>query len=181
MRKYLLFVILILALVANANGKPEEQKQQIAKRTEHTFKLKDGGNGPQATLEAANWLVGSWKGSAFGSQFEEVWNPPSAGSMVGMFKLFDKEKGVSFYELMLLKEENNSLSLLVKHFSADFTAWEEKSDHINFKLVKVEEQAIHFSGLSFYKNGDNKIDGYIVMKQSDGTIREEKISYVRSN
>jgi len=99
--------------------------------------------------------------------------------MVGMFKLFDNNKGVSFYELMLLIEENESLSLLVKHFSADFTAWEEKKDFINFKLVKIEPSAVHFSGLSFYKNGIDKIDGYIVMKYKDGSVKEQPLTYQR--
>lgn len=148
------------------------------KNTQHTYKLGDQQQ-PSAVLQDVAWLVGSWKGEAFGSEFEEVWNPASAGTMVGMFKLYDEEKGVSFYELMLLIEENDSLSLLVKHFSADFTAWEEKKDFVTFKLVKLEDQAVHFSGLSFYKDGPEKINGYIVLKHKDGSITEELLSYLR--
>ena len=37
----------------------------------------------------------------------------------------------SFYELMLLAEEEGSLVLKVKHFSADFTAWEDKEDYLS--------------------------------------------------
>ena len=126
-----------------------------------------------------DWLVGSWNGSAFGSQFEEVWNPASAGSMVGMWKLFDEEKGVNFYELMVLKEEGEGLVLLVKHFGADFIAWEDKEDFVKFRLIKVEEKAVHFSGLSFYQKGQDKIDGFIVMNHKDGSKTEHKISYKR--
>ena len=99
--------------------------------------------------------------------------------MVGMFKLFDENKGVSFYELLLLKQEGNSLVLLVKHFSADFSAWEEKDDFIKFKLVKLEKNAVHFSGLSFYKNGKDKIDGFISMKHKDGSRTEHPLKYSR--
>ena len=52
-------------------------------RTENTFGLSEGEERPQATLADASWLVGNWTGTAFGSQFEEHWNLPSAGSMVG--------------------------------------------------------------------------------------------------
>ncbi|NVJ68162.1 MAG: hypothetical protein HWE16_16880 [Gammaproteobacteria bacterium] len=149
------------------------------KRTEHTYKLSDNEAQPAANLQDVKWLVGSWQGTAFGSQFEEVWNPESANTMVGMFKLYDKEKGVSFYELMLLIEENDSLALLVKHFSADFTAWESKEDFVKFKLVKLEKDAVHFSGLSFYKKGDDAIDGYIVMKYKDGSVKEQPLTYQR--
>ena len=98
--------------------------------------------------------------------------------MVGFFKLFN-DKGVVFYELLLLKEEEGSLSLKVKHFSENFHAWEDKEDYIDFKLVKIEPDAIHFSGLSFYRDGPDKINGYIVMKGKDGAVREEPLTYQR--
>ncbi len=168
-RCVLMFLLLLVAVAGTAQDK----------LTEHTFKLNEGTEPAAGTLADVSWLVGSWQGTAFGSQFEEVWNPASAGSMLGMFKLYDEDEGVNFYELMLLKEQQNSLVLLVKHFSADFTAWEEKADFVTFKLVKVEDKAVHFSGLSFYQNGADKIDGYIVMKHKDGSRTEHPINYHR--
>lgn len=132
-----------------------------------------------ATLDDIAWLVGSWSETAFGSQVEEVWNAPSADSMVGMFKLFDEDKGVKFYELLLIKPEGKSLVLSLKHFTPGFTAWEEKEDFITFKLVKIEKDAVHFSGLSFYKKGDDRIDGYIVMNHKDGSKTELSLKYSR--
>ena len=146
-------------------------------RTEHTFKLDDPDVRPPATLEDVSWLVGSWEGEAFGSTFEEVWNPPSAGSMVGFFKVISDDQ-VSFYELLLLVEEEGSLSLKVKHFNPDFTAWEEKGDYVDFRFVKADENAIHFSGISFYRISDNEMHGYIVMRKGD-EVREEKLTYRR--
>ena len=145
--------------------------------TEHTFRLEDGEQRPSATLEDVEWLAGSWTGRAFGERFEEVWNPPSAGSMVGLFKLYDGDQ-VSFYEILLIIEEQDSLALRVKHFSADFVAGEEKPDYISFPLVRVDTDAVHFSGLSFYRTGPDSIDGYIVMRSASG-VREEKLEYQR--
>jgi hypothetical protein len=145
--------------------------------TEHTFRLATGEPAPTATFEDVDWLVGDWIGTAFGQTFEEVWNPPSAGSMVGLFKLIGDD-GVEFYELMLITVDAGTLSLKVKHFNPDFTAWEEKGDFVEFRLVKVEADAIHFSGLSFYKRGGGGFDGYIVFR-SDSGIREEKLVYTR--
>ncbi|HMB60301.1 MAG TPA: DUF6265 family protein, partial [Xanthomonadales bacterium] len=48
-------------------------------KTGNTFTLAEGESSPQASLEEAAWLAGSWVGTAFGKSFEEVWNPPSAG------------------------------------------------------------------------------------------------------
>ncbi len=146
-------------------------------RTEHTYKLAPGESRPAATLDDAGLLVGSWTGTAFGQRFEAVWNPPSAGSMVGLFKLFGDD-GVAFYELLLLSVEEGTLSLKVKHFSADFSAWEEKSDYGNFRLVRKEPDALHFGGLSFYRRGDDAIDGYIVMRNGEAVI-EHHLRYER--
>ena len=97
--------------------------------------------------------------------------------MIGFFKLLDGD-AVSFYELLLLVEEEGSLSLKVKHFSPDFTAWEEKGDYVDFRLVKKEEDALHFAGISFYRRDENNIDGYIVMKNGE-EITEHHLKYER--
>ena len=146
-------------------------------QTEHVYKLDDPESRPPATLEDVAWLAGSWKGEAFGSTFEEVWNPPSADSMVGMWKLMSDGE-VVFYELMLLVEEEGSLSLKVKHFTDDFIAWETKEDFVRFRLVSFDENAVHFSGLSFYRISDDEIHGYIAM-HSKGEVREESLIYHR--
>ena len=146
-------------------------------RTEHTFQLAEGETPPVATLDDASWLVGSWAGTAFGSQFEQVWSTPSAGSMVGTFKLMN-EGQVVFYEILLLTVEDGVLSLKVKHFNPDFTAWEEKEEYVDFRLVDFDEQALHFKGLSFYRRGVDRMDAYIVMRNGE-EIREEPLSYQR--
>ena len=165
-----LFASLVLAAFAVAGSAAEP-------RTEHTFQLAKGEKRPAATIEDAGWLAGSWTGTAFGQRFEEVWNPPSAGTMVGCFKLFGDD-GVEFYELLLLSVEDGSLSLKVKHFNADFSAWEEKEDFVYFRLVKMEDDALHFGGLSFYRRDDGSMDGYIVMKNGD-ELREHHLTYTR--
>ena len=146
-------------------------------RTEHTYRLSSGESRPSATLGDAHWLVGSYTGTAFGNRFEQHWSRPSAGSMVGIFKLLDGDT-VQFFELLMLSVDDGTLSLKVKHFNDDFSAWEEKTEHINFRLVKLEENALHFGGLSFYRRSDKLIEAYIVMRNGDD-VREEKLVYNR--
>ena len=146
-------------------------------KTEHTFKLDDPEARVPGTLDDVSWMVGSWTGDAFGGTFEEVWNPASLGTMIGMFKVMGDGE-VSFYELMLLAEEEGSLVLKVKHFSADFTAWEDKEDYVTFRLVRVEPDAVHFSGISFYSVSDDEIHTYLALHDGD-TVWEEKLVYRR--
>lgn len=164
----LLFGVILFAATAAA--------QSV--KTEHTFKLDDPDMRVPATLEDVSWMVGAWNGDAFGGTFEEVWNPPSFGTMVGMFKVLGEE-GVSFYELMLLAEEEGSLVLKVKHFHPDFTAWEDKEDYVSFRLVSLTPGAAHFSGLSFYQVSDDEIHTYIAL-HNDDKVWEEKLVYRRA-
>ncbi len=146
-------------------------------RSAHTFQLSPGENPPAATAEDAAWLAGRWEGTAFGQPFEEYWSEPSSGSMLGTFKLMG-EDGIQFYELMEIAVNDGRLGLKVKHFSADFIAWEEKPDYVHFKLVAVEPDALHFSGISFYRQGPDKIEAYLLMKDGEN-LREEKLVYTR--
>lgn len=168
-RGLLTLALLMFAVAANAQSQ----------RTEHTLKLDDPDARPPATLADVSWLVGSWTGEAFGGTFEEVWNPPSAGSMIGLFKLLDGDE-VNFYELLLLVEEEGSLSLKVRHFNPDFTAWEEKGEHVTFRFIRADEAAVHFSGLSFYRVSDTEMHAWLAMRSGD-EIREEKLVYRRRN
>lgn len=162
----------IALLLLSANSAAQTQ------RTEHTLHLDDPDARPPATLDDVSWLVGSWVGDAFGSTFEQVWNPPSAGSMVGFFKLMSDGE-VGFYELLLLVEEEGSLSLKVKHFSADFTAWEDKSDHVTFRFIGAEPDALHFSGISFFRVDADTMHAYLAMRRGD-EVHEEQLVYRRN-
>jgi hypothetical protein len=146
-------------------------------RSEHTFGLAEGESAPHITLDDLHWLAGSWTGSIFGQQFEEVWNAPSAGSMMGMFKVFDGDE-MNFYELQLITDDGDGLALLVKHFSPAFESWEEKEDFVRFSFVGLEENAIHFAGISFYLLDDNNMEAYILLRFGE-EVREELITYQR--
>lgn len=151
--------------------------QAAEPRTEHTFKLSEGEERPAATLDDARFLVGRWVGTAFGERMEESWSEPTGGSMVGTFKLFSGDEP-AMYEIMLLTVEDGTLSLKVKHFNADFTAWEDKEDYVNFRLVAKAPGELHFGGLSFYKRGEDRLDGYIVMRNGE-EVSEQHMTYER--
>ena len=149
-----------------------------SQRTEHTYQLDDPDSRPAATLDDVAWLVGNWSGEAFGASFESHWNQPSAGSIVRLFKLLNDEQ-VSFYEILLLVEEEGSLSMKVKHFNPDFTAWEEKEDYVTFRFIMADDDAIHFSGISFYRVDNDNMVAYIIFRSGD-EVREEKLVYRRT-
>lgn len=149
-----------------------------SKLTEHTLQLDDGQQVPAAKLEALNWLVGYRHGTAFGGKCEVCWLPTFGPSMTGTFKLVVDEK-VRFYEILTIVEENDSLTLKLKHFDSELKGWEEKDEFLTFRLVKITEEAVYFDGLTYQKQADGTLDAYVAMRQSDGSIREGEVKFGR--
>ena len=93
------------------------------KNTEHTYRLDDPSQrlpSKQCQMNKCHGYLDLGLALLLVNSLKKSGTLPSAGSMVGMFKLFSEEQGVNFYEIMLIVEQENSLSLLVKHFTADF-------------------------------------------------------------
>jgi hypothetical protein len=149
------------------------------KMTEHTLKLGAGAKSPHATVSDVAWLAGHWVGPGLGGEAEEIWSPPNAGSMMGMYRLISDGK-VVFYELLTLVHEDGSLVLRLKHFNPDLTGWEEKQKTVDFRLVGLEEGVVQFDGMSLHREGDDKLTVYLAIERKDGSVHEEVFRYARA-
>ena len=127
---------------------------------------------PPATLSAMAWLEGHWVGEGLGGVSEEIWSPARGGVMMGMYRLLKGDKP-AFYEFLMIVEENGTIAMKLKHFNPDFSGWEEKEKFVTFKLVAVEERAVHFDGLSFIRDTDDSLSIYLLLRDKDGKVREE--------
>lgn len=127
-------------------------------------------------LEHISWISGIWKGEAFGGQTEEYWSMPSAGSMIGTFKLVNNNK-VSFYEFLIIREIEDSLILQLKHFNEDLKGWETKDETVDFPLKEITQNKVIFGGITFEKINDNEMDVFVKMKQKNGTIETLKFNF----
>lgn len=140
----------------------------------NTIALTDSGSSPKASFKDISWIQGHWRGKAFGGITEEVWSPPLGGSMMCMFKLVVNNK-VSFYELVTLTEENNTLMLRLKHFHGNLKGWEEKDKTIDFPLVKVTENKVYFNKFTFERVSDTEMNIYVVVSNKG---KEDEIKFV---
>jgi len=127
-------------------------------------------------LENIKWISGNWKGEAFGGQTEENWSEPSGGSMMATFKLITEGK-VSFYEIEIIREIENSLILQLKHFDNDLKGWESKNETVDFPLKKITKDQVIFEGMSFEKVSDNEMNVYVDIKNEDGEVEIVKFNY----
>lgn len=127
-------------------------------------------------LENISWISGNWKGEAFGGQTEEYWSTPSAGSMIGTFKLINNDK-VSFYEFIIIREIEDSLILQLKHFNHDLKGWETKDETLDFPLKEITTNKVIFGGITFKKINDNEMNVFVKMKQKNGSIETLKFNF----
>lgn len=166
MNRLLPLIVLCLVVIRNSDA------QTV--RTEHVLGLDEGAQSPPAVLEDMAWLAGAWTGEGFGGTIEEVWTPPSNGSMAGLFKLAHDGKP-SIYEIQTITVENGSLVWKVKHFGGDFVAWEERDGFVAFPLVKMEPAAAYFDGMTLIRDGE-KLVVYLIVSHG-GDVQEERLEY----
>ena len=150
------------AAVCLGNGTLQAQDPSAASpaASPNVLNLPAGTKSPAASIEQLAWIAGNWEGEAMEGRFEETWNPPSAGTMVGMFK-FVQEDEVKFYELQTIVTQGDSLVLRIKHFREDLVGWEEKDRSVEFPLVKISENEAYFSGLTYRKISDDEIQIFV--------------------
>jgi hypothetical protein len=110
----------------------------------------------KGSIRDLDWISGYWTGSGLGGECEELWLPPKDNSMVGTFR-FMMDGKLIFSEYMLMIEEEGMLSLKIKHFNRDLTAWEEKEDWTVFRFIKSESQTAYFNGITFHRIEDELI------------------------
>jgi hypothetical protein len=97
-----------------------------------------------------------------------------------MFRHLEEDRPV-FYEFLMFVEEKGTVVLKLKHFNPDFSGWEEKGATVDFPLVKVEDRAVHFNGLSFVRETDDDLRIYLRLRSREsGVVREEEFRMRRA-
>jgi len=131
-----------------------------------------------AAAQDSSWLQGRWVGDGFVGTTEEVWSAPAEdGTTMGMFRHMDEDGNSTFYELFILDETG----LRLKHFSTDFTGWEEKDDFLHFKMVEVLERKVVLKGLVYELISENEMKVSLDMKTKEGGIKTEIFNFKRAD
>jgi len=146
--------------------------------TENILTLAPGESSPPASIGDVAWIAGAWQGEALGGRCDEVWSPPAGGAMMGMFRLVKNGQPV-FYELLVISQEQGSLILRLKHFGPHLKGWEKQAETVDFPLVKLTPTAAYFSGLTFRRDGADRLRVFVSSKQKDGSITELRFDYTR--
>ncbi|MFY0605653.1 MAG: hypothetical protein JXR10_03000 [Cyclobacteriaceae bacterium] len=111
-----------------------------------------------------SWLTGTWQGEGFGGVMEEVWSAPDAsGTMMGMFRHFDGDGNINFYEFWVL----DSAGMKLKHFNPDMVGWEEKEGYVTFAKEDYQDGQVLLKGLTYEKISDDQMKISLKMKNGE--------------
>lgn len=132
----------------------------------------------EPVLENVAWIAGNWKGEAFGGITEENWSKPSGDSMMATFKLI-KDGTVSFYEIEIIREIENSLVLQLKHFHGDLKGWETKDETVDFPLKEITADTVVFEGMTFERVSENEMNIYVDIDKENGSVETVKFNYTK--
>ena len=149
-----------------------------SQNTENTLKLDNPADRPRAEASSLAWLAGYWQGESSIGSAEEIWMPPSHGTMAGAFKVV-RENQPYFYEFIEISEEEGSLTLKVKHFNAKLEGWEEKDSFVSFPLVKLGHHEAYFSGLTYRRTSHTELRTYVAIEHEDGRLEEIEFVFQR--
>lgn len=73
------------------------------------------------------------------------------------FKNSDENNQVTFYELMTISEYQGSLLLQLKHFAQDLIGREEKPQSMDFKWVRLTDNAVYFEAHPYKGMSQNEM------------------------
>jgi Domain of unknown function (DUF6265) len=105
-------------------------------------------NGP--LVQDLAFISGHWQGGVTGGIFDEEWSPPSADSMMGMFRYMENG-AVKFYEFMVIEATATGPMLRLRHFDPGLVGWEDKNAALSLPVSSFTDKQVVFS------NADNSV------------------------
>ncbi len=87
-------------------------------------------------LENFAWLEGRWRGEWGPRIAEQVWFPPKAGVMEGMFRVLETDKTLVI-ELFTLVQKPDGVKFYFRHFTPSLAPWE-KSEATVLNLASID-------------------------------------------
>lgn len=137
--------------VGSPAAKPANPRAMIRLKTA-------GQTAPRASLADVAWLEGHWIGSMPEGPVEQFNLKPMFGHLPGFVRAVNP-KGAIFYEISLIAEVGDSLSVRVKHFTPELEGWEARDAYIDRPLVSRDSTNLYFDGITYARTGP---DTYVV-------------------
>lgn len=139
-----------------------------------------------ATLSDFAWLEGTWRGSGPGGSTAEVhYMAPEAGVLPSVFRL-SKDGEIVVLETITLVEDEDGLTLYVRHFTPRLEAMEAERP-LTLRLVGREGDRFLFENVydenprrsELERTGPRSLRSWSELLRDDGTTAEIDVEYTR--
>jgi hypothetical protein len=138
---------------------------------------------PQAqrhTLEDVRFMSGHWIGSDGSNEIEEQWSEPSNGTMIGMYREMNGGK-TTFYEFLVIAQEETGLVMRMKHFDANLVGREEKERSVVLDIASASKgEAVFVSRdptkptkLAYRRTSNTELTATLIRERDGKTLRDE--------
>lgn len=137
---------------------------------------------PTASIADMTWLEGEWRGTGIGGNpAGESFSFAGDGQMIGHFWQLDDAGGVDFYELITVTPDGDSLTMRLKHFTADLTGWEAQEGiaALEFPLKARSDTRWVFGPVTFTTPEPDALEVSVTVRNKDGSLGSFDFSYRR--
>ena len=124
----------------------------------------EGQPSPPASLADVAWLEGYWIGAMPEGPVELFTMSAMFGHQPAFVRAVNPE-GVIFYEISLIAEVGESLSVRVKHFTPELAGWEAQDAYIDRPLVARDANNLYFDGITYSRTGPKSYVVYFLNRR----------------
>lgn len=160
-----------IALLFMASLLAQARTQEPKATAAEVMTWTEGSPRPNATLEVARWLEGSWEGMLESAMQQHTVFAPVSGQMPSFVRAWGPDGTIWFYEIGVLAEVDGSLEFRVKHCTSELAGWEDKDGFVRHRLVAVTDRALYFDGITYVKEGPDRHTVYV--RNSSGEHQEQ--------
>ena len=101
-------------------------------------------------LDDLAFLVGYWRGEAFGGVVEEIWLPAEGNVMHAVFRTVS-DGAMGFSEFIQITVDDGAVIMRFAHFRADYTTWEGDGPPMTLRLTKALPGQAVFEGVDIVR------------------------------
>lgn len=140
--------------------------------------LTQGARPAPCQLEDLAWLEGSWLGHMPFGPVENVHLPIAFGQMPGFVRATNAD-GVVFYEIAAYVRAGDSVTLRVKHFTAQLHGWEAQDAFLARPLVERAADTFFFDGTTIHRTGPDSYTTLHLNRDGDKELETLSVPFTR--
>lgn len=138
----------------------------------------------KASVNQLAFMAGTWTQKQEWGDMEEFWGEPMGDSMISSFRVV-KDGKATFYEFVVIEEQNHIPVFKMRHYNRGSVGWEEKDKPLLFYLVYIEKNKADFElkdksvRITYKLVSPDKLDVTLVEKDKKGKLKKDVFNYSR--